>query len=971
MAATPAACGGLTKSWPVTEPADLLRRIQGEAPGVERSELLQDLVARVKSGEVRDYAFTPELYQELFGLLGLALTWRAKELQDDVCKAEQIFLGFTRVPEFDAEAAEPHLEGHLLRAMVSRADGQGTQDEWPYIRDVLLWAYGRFPAKRAQLRALLGRTLQSASRFMHKSAPIGPLLEMLLPVIRGFGQLGPVHRSLLFDILMPLHRSNEWLAWDRQTPLIGLYHKELVQCMLLLLEKQPSLAVRCLEMICTHFPQLREANTPKEVLLIHEIAQVLKYADTSAFQQVLPLLLQHMRRFLHSHNAQPIQSVLQFWKDEKLVDLFQASSDEVIPALLPALLRGGEPFWNPTVNRMTSLVLEKLAASNPECFRQAAEDLWGPGRQLPAYVAAATEAASAQAAAAQVDASPTGAPASPGVDVHSLKSCLGGWRPPAAGSQGGSQGAPPLTATGVAPWALGATRGGANAKQPPLTATGVAPWAFNGGTSHGASGLALGRGATTAPRNSSAPLKVCKEKEEEAEAPEQELSGIDRVHEYMKMLCPDGAAQAAGATSWEAALMAETPTLLPCLKFHQLVFGAEDLAAGAFSVVRYARTIVKDKTQSQWPEYAVKVINTKTIQEHGYEACVNREICVLKMLSHPGIARMVSAFRWRDGAYLVLEYAARGDLHSILVQQGKLSEDTARFLLGEVIAALTAIHEIGFVYGDLKPENIVLTSSCHAKLTDFGGCRPLTPEARQRTQQSLLQRLRDGDWRAKDDSGEVVDNLAEVDIAAAADDGRVEGTTMYLPPEVVRGAAPTLAADAWAMGCLEYQLLTGRPPIWVESESEEDLKSRIVSFQLDDGQTSLEPLSERARGLAKRLLETEVAKRLSVQGAASDAFFEGMDVFTLYNKPRGPDIAFANRSATPAGDARWQKRQFSKIWTVMPSPQDYQLPPASAAAVGHGLAAMDFLETAAEANAAFLDEALVDIPVGARSIESL
>jgi serine/threonine protein kinase len=75
----------------------------------------------------------------------------------------------------------------------------------------------------------------------------------------------------------------------------------------------------------------------------------------------------------------------------------------------------------------------------------------------------------------------------------------------------------------------------------------------------------------------------------------------------------------------------------------------------------------------------VKVISTPRIQELGYEASVSREIAVLRMLSHPGIARMVSSFRWRDGAYLVLEYAAKGDLHSYIVANGSLSEESARW----------------------------------------------------------------------------------------------------------------------------------------------------------------------------------------------------------------------------------------------------------------------------------------------------
>ena len=57
---------------------------------------------------------------------------------------------------------------------------------------------------------------------------------------------------------------------------------------------------------------------------------------------------------------------------------------------------------------------------------------------------------------------------------------------------------------------------------------------------------------------------------------------------------------------------------------------------------------------------------------------------------------------------------------------GSLDEGSTKFLIGEVVAALASIHDAGFVYGDLKPENVVLTATGHAKLTDFGAVRALT-----------------------------------------------------------------------------------------------------------------------------------------------------------------------------------------------------------------------------------------------------
>jgi serine/threonine protein kinase len=198
---------------------------------------------------------------------------------------------------------------------------------------------------------------------------------------------------------------------------------------------------------------------------------------------------------------------------------------------------------------------------------------------------------------------------------------------------------------------------------------------------------------------------------------------------------------------------------------------------------------------------------------------------------------------------------------------------------------------------------------------------------------NALQALRDGDWKvttakANDAGNNVGEDLQQYD---PNDDLRIEGTTNYLPPEVVLGAFPSPAADSWALGCVIYQCLTGRPPLIDEDEAR--TKSRIVSFDasdckvdhcdvlfVDSHASNVEPS---ARDLILALLSRSPAERPTMNQVADHDFFQemGMDVFSLHQKPAHPlDVGDV---APPSAEAQWSRRQLSSIWA--PQPQAYNI----------------------------------------------
>ena len=383
-------------------------------------------------------------------------------------------------------------------------------------------------------------------------------------------------------------------------------------------------------------------------------------------------------------------------------------------------------------------------------------------------------------------------------------------------------------------------------------------------------------------------------------------------------------------------------------------------------------------------------------------------------MSHPGIARLVASFRWRDGAYLVLEYASKGDLHGFISTNGSLDTGSAQFVVGEVLAALASIHTSGFVFGDLKPENVVLTAEGHTKIADFGASRPYTDTAKAyiKKNKDAIKKLRDGDhaWRStggsnaaraapggesgslnlkprlivKDNGGGISGSLArkpkakppaaapaaagvgdgaggaaaaaptnkpeaaaEAAAAAAAEeveeeaeeDTRVEGTAVYLAPEVAKGGYPTPASDCWALGCLLFQCISGRPPIWAESVPE--TLAAVVKFKPSEDQFP-SGFPADAKDLVMALLEPDAETRETLEGAAKHKFFEGKDVFKLFSSA-APELV--RGAAEPVPDARWQRRQQSMLWQPMPV--------SFAAGTGDAIAINAIEETAAEAAAPF------------------
>jgi hypothetical protein len=161
-----------------------------------------------------------------------------------------------------------------------------------------------------------------------------------------------------------------------------------------------------------------------------------------------------------------------------------------------------------------------------------------------------------------------------------------------------------------------------------------------------------------------------------------------------------------------------------------------------------------------------------------------REVQLTSLLAHPNTISIFDFGRTADGEfYYVMEYLDGFDLERLIDATGPLDPPRALRILSQVSGALAEAHGLGLIHRDIKPANIILTERIDepdvVKVVDFGLVRTIAHAP-----------------------GEV--HVTTIDA--------ITGTPMYLAPEALTAPATIDGrADLYALGCVAYYLVTGRP----------------------------------------------------------------------------------------------------------------------------------------------------------------
>jgi serine/threonine-protein kinase len=233
---------------------------------------------------------------------------------------------------------------------------------------------------------------------------------------------------------------------------------------------------------------------------------------------------------------------------------------------------------------------------------------------------------------------------------------------------------------------------------------------------------------------------------------------------------------------------------------------------------------------------AIKVLAPRMERQRDALERFHREARVAIDLDHPHIVKGYDEGAHAHTHYFVMEYVDGCSALQVLRRRGRFSERRAMSIAREIADAIRYAHGRGMLHRDIKPDNILLARSGHAKLADYG-----------------LVKLAD-----------------DAALAALTASGTIMGTPHYISPEqAAADRVPDIRSDIYSLGATLHHLLTGEPP-FAAYRGPEVMQMHIYG-RVSDPRELVPELSAQAAEIVLRMTRRDPKNRYPDPGALCEA----------------------------------------------------------------------------------------------------
>jgi tRNA A-37 threonylcarbamoyl transferase component Bud32 len=284
---------------------------------------------------------------------------------------------------------------------------------------------------------------------------------------------------------------------------------------------------------------------------------------------------------------------------------------------------------------------------------------------------------------------------------------------------------------------------------------------------------------------------------------------------------------------------------------------------------------------------ALKLISADLAGDESFRERFEHESQIAAQIEHPNVIPLYEAGEADGQLYITMRYVEGTDVRALISREGALQPRIATEILAQVCGALDAAHERGLVHRDIKPANVLIAGTPeepHAYLTDFG----LTKQA--------------------------------ATSSGMTKTGMFVGTLDYIAPEQLQGGPVDARADIYALGCMLYQMLTGRVPyprdtepakIWAHMQEPppslrevapqvpdafDEVIARSMAKNAEDRYPSAGDLARAARAAVQDRQIGDTAERSVAAGPAAPQTQMGGGVPTDYGQQPG---TYAGQGSQP------------------------------------------------------------------------